>query len=357
MRFTPTSNCQIISAKIYSYTTRGDPRTCTLFIWDDNNGNIGTERAKQAFIPSKEAKWDTINFTTPISDSNDFWVGIFLIEQCYPMEWLGADASLDNSSRNKTKKIGDPWLSSPFWLHGDLMIRTIVEYGGVEDQDIDVAPDTLHFEATGEEKSLTTILESNDALPRPLGTMLIDTVKTMTVSNIGGQDLVVTNISSEESWVKSISPTNFTVMPGSSEVVTVVTDYAELANNTYYGHLSIASDDPDENPYLEPIKFIVNYVGTEETNFAKDTLLLVCHPTIYSYFTNISYTIPDMVKGKVSLKIYDTAGKLLKTIVDEEQRTGLHNLSVDMSKFGKGIYFVTLKTESKQISNKIIQIR
>lgn len=318
VKFTPAQNCEVKAGLVEIWKKTGTAPNCSLLVWDDNGGQPGNLVAGPFnFTATGDPQnWQRVNLTASYATGNDFWIG-------YWLPWLSpgdtsnalADASCDNGDRQGISADLTEWNINP-GLQGDLMIRAVVSYGG--------------------------------------GTT--DTVKTLMVKNVGGQDLNVTNISSGESWVKSISPTNFTLTAGGSKNVTVTVSSAGLANNTYYGNLSIASNDPDENPYSEPIKFVVNRTSVEETVDTK-TPALSCYPTLFSHFTDISYTIPGTIRTDVSLKIYDTAGKLVKTIVDEEQETGLHNLSVDMNKLGNGIYFVTLKIENKQISEKIIQIR
>jgi hypothetical protein len=57
--------------------------------------------------------------------------------------------------------------------------------------------------------------------------------------------------------------------------------------------------------------------------------------------TNISYTIPANLP--VSLKVYNTVGEEVATLVDEPQMFGTHNVSFNASLLPSGIYFYKLQ--------------
>ncbi|MDD5530578.1 MAG: choice-of-anchor D domain-containing protein [bacterium] len=84
-----------------------------------------------------------------------------------------------------------------------------------------------------------------------------DTVQTMTITNNGDTDLIVTNITKSNSWIVSVSPTSFTLAPDSSQNVTVTVTRNGLSYGTYYGSLDISSNDTAHTPYIEPVKLVV----------------------------------------------------------------------------------------------------
>ncbi len=155
--------------------------------------------------------------------------------------------------------------------------------------EIAVTPDTLEF----------TYTENNQ-----------DTVKTMAVHNEGGDSLEVTDITKNESWIVSIYPTAFTVAPNDSQIVTVTVTRDQLGNGNYYDSLSIFTNDPDENPYLESVKFTIDSLAppvpayitqvVKSGNSAvfqwhqvqADTL---GNPEIVDYYTIYRDTLPEFI--------------------------------------------------------------
>ncbi len=83
-------------------------------------------------------------------------------------------------------------------------------------------------------------------------------------------------------------------------------------------------------------------------------------PNPFNPTTSIAYSIPK--DGWVSLKIYNVAGHLIKTLVDEWQCSGTHkiiwegrdNRSVNVA---SGIYFVVLRTSKHTQTRKLVLLR
>ena len=65
------------------------------------------------------------------------------------------------------------------------------------------------------------------------------------------------------------------------------------------------------------------------------------YPNPFNPVTTISYTIPATLP--VSLKVYDTLGKEVQTIVDDQQTIGTHTAVFDASALSSGIYFYKLQ--------------
>jgi flagellar hook assembly protein FlgD len=78
-------------------------------------------------------------------------------------------------------------------------------------------------------------------------------------------------------------------------------------------------------------------------------------PNPFTKFTTISYQIP--FESKVSLKIYDVAGKLVRTIVEKREKPGYYTVVWDgkddrNKKVGSGVYFYKLKAGKEKVCTK-----
>ncbi|MBI4722366.1 MAG: T9SS type A sorting domain-containing protein, partial [Candidatus Stahlbacteria bacterium] len=67
--------------------------------------------------------------------------------------------------------------------------------------------------------------------------------------------------------------------------------------------------------------------------------------------TVISYQVP--VKGRVSLNVYDLCGRVVRTLVNEEQFGGYYSVDFPANDLGSGIYFVTLATDGYKETKKL----
>lgn len=104
-------------------------------------------------------------------------------------------------------------------------------------------------------------------------------------------------------------------------------------------------------------------VGVEEEPFSESHVstfrLGQNFPNPFSNATAISYRIP---KSRVRLKVYDSSGRLVNTLVDEERPAGSHSViwnGRDKSglKVPSGIYFYRLQAGPSTTTNKMILLR
>jgi flagellar hook assembly protein FlgD len=69
----------------------------------------------------------------------------------------------------------------------------------------------------------------------------------------------------------------------------------------------------------------------------------------------ISYTIP--FSGKVSLKIYDSTGRLVTTLVDAVQPAGVKTLHWNTQSVSSGVYFFSLVANDNVATHKLILVK
>lgn len=93
----------------------------------------------------------------------------------------------------------------------------------------------------------------------------------------------------------------------------------------------------------------------ESNSRIKISRILNIYPNPFLQTTIIRYQIAN--KGKVSLKIYDLSGRLIKTIINEEMSTGFYNVNLEMKGLISGIYFVRLESGDFVSVKKAIILR
>ncbi|MDD5528803.1 MAG: T9SS type A sorting domain-containing protein [bacterium] len=105
------------------------------------------------------------------------------------------------------------------------------------------------------------------------------------------------------------------------------------------------------------IRAIVDYTGVEETSSNPTLALNQNYPNPVIKNTNISYTLP--AETKVKLQVYNTSGRLVKTLLNEIQSTGAKEIIWDKKDMNNmsvssGIYFYRLTAGSKTITKTMI---
>ncbi|MDD5530598.1 MAG: C25 family cysteine peptidase [bacterium] len=183
---------------------------------------------------------------------------------------------------------------------------------------------------------------------------------TIWVCNRGGPptNLSVSNITYTASWILGLSKTTMTLAPGESSSVSVTVQPAGLAEGVYRDTLRIASNDPDEGTYKEPVILTVSTQGVSEihtSDYYNVSVNVKAYPNPFVKSTIISYQIP--FNNKVSVELYDLSGRQVKTLVNGEQKAGTYNIKLDTDKLSNGIYFVHLKAGNAKVTGKLILMK
>jgi gluconolactonase len=76
--------------------------------------------------------------------------------------------------------------------------------------------------------------------------------------------------------------------------------------------------------------------------------MLQNYPNPFNGSTKLSYTVPRTMS--VELRVYDSAGHLVKTLVHETKEAGLYSAPFDASTMASGVYFASLVSQTKQKS-------
>ncbi len=83
--------------------------------------------------------------------------------------------------------------------------------------------------------------------------------------------------------------------------------------------------------------------------------LLLPHPNPFNPTTILSYQLP--VASHVNLRVYDTAGRLVTTLVDGWRGAGDHQITFDGSGLPSGIYFAKLKAGDYSQVQKMVLMK
>jgi hypothetical protein len=107
------------------------------------------------------------------------------------------------------------------------------------------------------------------------------------------------------------------------------------------------------------LRATVSYSGIEENEGAGKEEVYSISPNPVVNRSIISYTIKE--NSKVSLKIYDIAGKEVKTIANDMQTAGVKKIEWDArdnagKKINSGVYFCKMQINNKEVSTKSLII-
>lgn len=97
------------------------------------------------------------------------------------------------------------------------------------------------------------------------------------------------------------------------------------------------------------------FPGQSQTALLPSGLDLKAFPNPFNPETAISYKL--QAKSQVSLKVYNTAGRLVATLVDEIEEAGQHSVTFDGSKLVSGMYFVRMQAGDFKAVQKIVLLK
>ncbi|MCF8261808.1 MAG: cellulase family glycosylhydrolase [Melioribacteraceae bacterium] len=100
--------------------------------------------------------------------------------------------------------------------------------------------------------------------------------------------------------------------------------------------------------WFDDIKIVNPFaVGIEENKNQPNSIKLYQnYPNPFNPATKIRYSVPENFESNITLKIYDALGNEIKTLVNEPQSRGEHEIMFDASELTAGIYFFKLSANN-----------
>ena len=93
----------------------------------------------------------------------------------------------------------------------------------------------------------------------------------------------------------------------------------------------------------------------ENTSIPVKFVLDQNYPNPFNPTTNIRFEIPT--QGNYSLRVFNTIGQEVATLVSGQLSSGVHNVTFDASKLSSGIYFYALTGSNVNITKKMILMK
>jgi len=79
------------------------------------------------------------------------------------------------------------------------------------------------------------------------------------------------------------------------------------------------------------------------------------YPNPFNPTTNITYSVPKT--GNISLKVYNTVGRLVATLYQGKRQAGNYTATFDASNLTSGVYFYRLKADGVSITKKLVLMK
>lgn len=93
----------------------------------------------------------------------------------------------------------------------------------------------------------------------------------------------------------------------------------------------------------------------EETTLPDQITLSQNYPNPFNPETTIKYNLPKA--AHVRLSVYDTLGRLVEKVVDQQQVSGTYAVQIQAQNWPSGLYFYTLESNQQRVSKRMILIK
>jgi len=125
-------------------------------------------------------------------------------------------------------------------------------------------------------------------------------------------------------------------------------------NKTYYYRLKTVND-LTESSYSSDIKVTTPVSVNDDNKTPKSYALNQNYPNPFNPETTIKFSIIET--GNVKLTVYNSIGKLVSTIVNEQLSPGNYSYKFNASEFSSGVYFYKLETNNFSQIKKMILLK
>jgi hypothetical protein len=111
------------------------------------------------------------------------------------------------------------------------------------------------------------------------------------------------------------------------------------------------SDINDESPgFFSLVEYTSSIKDDEFASIPRETALLQNFPNPFNSSTRITYQIRE--SGHVVLKLYNTLGAVVATLVDEQLSANSYTVNFDGKGLASGVYLYTLEMNGNLVSTK-----
>jgi agmatine/peptidylarginine deiminase len=186
------------------------------------------------------------------------------------------------------------------------------------------------------------------SLDKTTSTVTLDGITTIedyiTASNIGNADLEFKIEDIEFPAKLTVTPSDGTIQPGSSQVITLTYEFDYAKSLEYTGSFKILSNDPLK-PEVEISLSATIVTGINEWTIDNGELKIYPNPTDGQLIIeNGELTIENV-------EIFDMMGKNVSRLTSHIS----HPISIDISHLPSGIYFLRIQTENGVVMKKVIK--
>ena len=184
-------------------------------------------------------------------------------------------------------------------------------------------------------------------------------LKLLTIYNIGNATLTISNISSTES-VFSTNLTSYDIQPGDSQMVQVA--FTPTEPIIYTSNLFVISNDSEMDTLIVPVSGVGIMLARIELDAQLPHILVLYpnYPNPFNPVTTLRYDLPE--DALVNITIYDMMGRVVKTLINDQQTTGYRSLQWNATNdagqpVSAGVYLYQIQAGDYNSTKKMVLLK
>lgn len=127
-------------------------------------------------------------------------------------------------------------------------------------------------------------------------------------------------------------------------------DASVLPGKTYWYYLADVSVSGEHTPHRDWMRSAGAGVSAVVNSYS-----LSAYPNPFNPTTTLEFTLPEA--SRVSLRVFDVTGKLVRTVADAPYDAGRHTAAFDASALPSGIYIAQLQAGSVNLTRKLMLVK
>ncbi len=209
---------------------------------------------------------------------------------------------------------------------------------------------------------IATFEELPDSLPneRTLGARAANYLKVLPPLNENGQAKITVEHSEPNFGIGTLAVFNNGTTDYRLDFSTVNTTSMEIQTNWALEsierlHIAVVNTSLDQSAQYKLFVESGEFSTIDSTELARQFELKQNFPNPFNPSTTIQFQLFEPTN--VSLKVYDSLGRLIETIINQDLPPANHQFSFDASGLPSGVYFYRLSTPERQETRKMLLIK
>ncbi len=303
----------------------------------------------------------------PLGFGFSYYGEIFSTINVGPPGWLSFTSVSGTITNQSIPNALEPnELLAPLWddLHPSFG-GTIYSYADAGNDRFIVQWDAVVHFPDGPPETFQVILNADGSIIYQYQTVGLDTGCTVGIENADGTDglQLVYNaggylhdglairfaVEPSLAWL-SVAPSAGTIEPLGDAVLDVTMDATNLTEGVYYANVSFATNDPSNPVVVVPVTLTVGPLTGIGDEQARGVVFFGAVPNPFNPMTSLHFNLPS--DSHVDLKIYDVAGRLVRTLASGPRPAGANRVRWNGTDdanhaVASGTYFARLVVEDE----------